>query len=531
MAYSFRELRRQLRAHLTNAKGSFSRPQPSPDEILGELFQDVQLRRIYHDSMTFVDLLPAEKLRRVFKRYQLEREKPGFDLHTFVKQHFTEYLASPHHYTTKPGHTIQQHIRELWPVLTRETYKDAGSLLALPYPYIVPGGRFGAQWYWDSYFTMLGLAVEDEWNVVEGMVKNFAYLIRKFGFIPSGNRTYYLSRSQPPFFAHMVRLLAQKQGKGVLIKYLPYLLSEYRFWMKGNRQLTDEAPAFRRVVCMPDSELLNRYYDNKRSPRPESYKEDVETAQLASGREPTQVYLDLRASAESGWDFSSRWLADERHLHTIHTTDIVPVDLNCLLHHLEQTIAEAYDILKQPLLAKRYHRKAAARAEAIQKYCWSEELQFFVDYDFVLNTQKTNLTLAGVFPLYVGIASPAQAAAVAATLKQKFLQSGGLTATLINSGQQWDSPNGWALLHWVVIGALRRYSFDELADDIAARWLKTNKVVYKATGKIVEKYNVIDVGSVAGGGEYALQDGFGMTNGVLLALLAQDKDDTERYTK
>ena len=104
-------------------------------------------------------------------------------------------------------------------------------------------------------------------------------MILKFTFIPSGNRTYYITRSQPPFFVHMVRLLAEQQGKRTtFIKYLPYMLVEYRFWMKGSKQLHKLAPAYRRVVLMPGGEILNRYYDNKRTPRPESYKEDVETA-------------------------------------------------------------------------------------------------------------------------------------------------------------------------------------------------------------------------------------------------------------
>lgn len=518
---SLAHFKRRMRAQLVRAVGSFGRPQPSPDELLGELFQDVQLRHIYHDSMTFVDLVPASKMRQVLKIYKQERQNSNFDLTAFVHRHFKEYITAPQGYVTKPGQSIEQHINELWDVLTRETYQDSGSLLALPYPYIVPGGRFGAQWYWDSYFTMLGLAASDRWDLVDGMLKNFAFLIRKFGFIPSGNRTYYASRSQPPFFASMVQLLARRQGKAALVKYLPYLLREYRFWMKGNRRLTAEVPSFRRVVRLPSGELLNRYFDNKSTPRPESYREDVETAQRAKGQDPARIYLDIRAAAESGWDFSSRWLRDGQHLHTIHTTDILPVDLNCLLHYLEETIAEAYQLLKQPLLAQRYSQKAEARAKAIRQYCWSEEQQFFVDYDFSTQSQKPQLTLAGIYPLYVGIATPSQATAAAKTLQEKFLLPGGLTTTLIDSGQQWDLPNGWALLQWVAIEGLRQYKQDALADEITKRWIATNQKVYKTEGKLVEKYNVVRPGSAAGGGEYPLQDGFGMTNGVLMALLAQ----------
>lgn len=523
MDFPLFNFKRSVKSQITKATGGLSPTKAPPDELLGELFQDVQLRRVFPDGMTFVDLVPASKLQKILKAYEQQRQAPHFDLHEFVKQYFKEFLQNTSQYKTNPNHTIEQHINELWKVLTKENYTNRGSLMALPYPYIVPGGRFSAQWYWDSYFTMLGLAASGRWDLVEGMVKNFAFMIRKFGYVPSGNRTYYVSRSQPPFFSHMVRLLAKKEGKTTLVKYLPYLQAEYSFWMKGHKQLHRQAPAHRRVVMMPDGELLNRYYDNKRTPRPESYKEDVETAREAPDRIPSQVYLDLRAAAESGWDFSSRWLQDGKTLSTIHTTDLVPVDLNCLLYQLEQTIAEIYKMLKQPLLAKRYQRKAEARLKAVQKYCWSEEHQFFFDYDYMAGGQTEHLTLAGVFPLYAGLASDQQAAAVAGVLQGKFLKDGGLLTTTINNSQQWDAPNGWALLQWVAIEGLRNYGYDELADEIKKRWIVTNLAVYKTEHKLVEKYNVLQVGSVAGGGEYALQDGFGMTNGVLMALLREDR--------
>jgi alpha,alpha-trehalase len=524
MRFPFFNFKRRVQSQLTKATTGFGPARPSPDELLGELFQDVQLRRVYPDGMTFVDLMPAHTLRKILKAYEHQREDPKFDLHAFVQKYFKEYLRSPDNYKTNPNHSIEQHINELWNVLTRENYASQGSLIALPYPYIVPGGRFGAQWYWDSYFTMLGLAVSGRHDLVEGMVKNFAFLIRRFGYIPSGNRTYYIGRSQPPFFSHMVKLLAEKEGRRrTLIKYLPYMLVEYRFWMKGYKQLHQKSPAYRRVVRMSDGTFLNRYYDNKRTPRPESYKEDVDTAYLATDRIASQVYLDLRAGAESGWDFSSRWFKDGKSLHTIHTTDLVPVELNCLLLQLEQTIAEVYRLLKQPLLAKHFEQRADERSAAIRKYCWSKEKGFFYDYDFVAEEQSPHMSLAGVFPLYANIATKAQAEAVAEVLKAKFLKDGGLLTTLTNSGQQWDAPNGWSALQWVAIQGLRNYGYHKLADEIKHRWIATNQAIYKTEGKLVEKYNVVHVGQVAGGGEYALQDGFGMTNGVLMALLHEDK--------
>ncbi len=522
MQFPFFNFKRKVKSQLTKATGGFGPAKPSPDELLGELFQDVQMRRIYPDGMTFVDLVPSSKLHIILKTYEQERKTPGFDLHTFVEKNFRTLLLEDGIYKTNPNHTIEEHIDELWDVLTRENYSNQGSLIALPYPYVVPGGRFGAMWYWDNYFIMLGLAASNRWELVRQMIQNYAFLLRKFDYIPSASRTYYIGRSQPPFFSHMLRLLAEKEGEEVLVKHLPYLLVEYRFWMKGFKQLHPQAPTYHRVMLMPNGSYLNRYYDNKRTPRPESYKEDVETAHLAPERAPSQVYLDLRAAAESGWDFSSRWFKDGKTIQSIRTTELAAVDLNSILYQLEQTIAEAYKLLKQPLLAKRYEYKMHMRRESILKYCWSEKDKFFFDYDHSEGKRTEHFTLAGIFPLYAQIATQEQAAAVAEVLKVKFLKDGGLLTTLVSTGQQWDAPNGWAPLHWIAIEGLRHYGYYDLAEEIKKRWIETNMTIYRSEGKLVEKYNVVHVGNVAGGGEYALQDGFGMTNGVLRALLSEN---------
>lgn len=492
----------------------------SPDESLGGLFAEVQNGKVYSDGKTFVDLMPRRRMRTIQQEYKLEKQDPNFDLRDFVSRHFYKYDHHETSYRTDVSMTPQEHIAELWHVLERRNRRNRGSLVALPHAYIVPGGRFSEQFYWDSYFIMLGLAADNRWDVIEGMLKNYCYMIRKFGFIPTANRTYFLSRSQPPFFAQMVRLLAKHRGRIVLVEYLPYLLAEYRFWMKGHNKLAKAAHrAYARVVEMPNGVLMNRYYDNKTTPRPESLHEDTTTAESASRRESSRIYLHLRAAAESGWDFSSRWFLDPDDIKTIHTADIIPVDLNCLLYQLEMTITEAYQILKQPLLARKFRVAAERRERAIQTYCWSEKQQFFIDRNFHHHTPTGQLSLAGVFPLYARIATSKQAAAVAARLEKDFLKKGGLVATLTSNGQQWDAPNGWAPLQWVAIEGLRNYGYHKLADDIKKRWVAINLKVFAEKGKMVEKYNVTDSSGLGSGGEYPLQDGFGWTNGVLAALL------------
>lgn len=494
----------------------------SPDELLGELFQDVQFRRIFPDGMTFVDMVPAQTLRKVLKAYKARRHDPSFDLSEFVQSNFMEYMTGQTNYVSNPNHTMEEHIHELWDVLTREVPRNKGSLIGLPHPYIVCGGRFIAQFYWDSYFTMLGLAADNRWDMVENMVKNCAFMIRKLGYVPNGNRTYY-TRSQPPVFALMVQLLAQKKPNTTLIKYLPHLTAEHNYWMKGNRRLSASRPAFRHVVRMPDGSVLNRYCDEKTTPRPESYKEDVDLALKAASRTPSKVYLDLRSAAESGWDFSSRWLTDPQDLSTIHTTDFVPVDLNCLLVTLEQTIAQAYTQLKQNRVARYYRELAEQRIQAIRDYCWNEEQNFYTDYDFVAGKTLDQPTGAGAFALFTDVATQNQADAMAGVLRKSFLKEGGLVATLAQTEQQWDWPNGWAPLQWVAIQGLRDYGHEFLADEIKQRWIKSVQKVYQDHGKMVEKYNVVHMNEHAGGGEYVLQDGFGWTNGVTMALLREER--------
>lgn len=514
----------KIKSALAMAAGILGRTSPSPDEAMKELFADVQTARVYSDGKVFPDLVPRRRMKEIQKEYLLAKADPDFDLREFVSRHFYEFGHPEAQYSSNPTHTPRQHITELWHVLERRNRRARGSLIAIPHSYIVPGGRFSEQFYWDSYFIMLGLAVDNHWDMIEGMIKNYCYMLTKFGLVPTANRTYFLSRSQPPFFVHMVKLLARhKGGRRTLLEYLPYLVLERRFWMKGKNHLENGVHLdLARVVKMPDGTILNRYYDDKLLPRPESLREDIETARLVSGVESYRIFLDLRAGAESGWDFSSRWFADPNDIHTIHTTDIIPVDLNCLLYQLEITIAEGCRLLLQPRRASRILAAAERRKQAILDYCWGEKDNFFGDYDFKNARITGRFTLAGVFPLYAGIATTAQAAAVAVRLERDFLKPGGLAATTYQSGQQWDSPNGWAPLQWVAIQGLRNYGYYRLAEEIKARWVKTNLDVFAKTGKLVEKYDVVH-GAAGGGGEYPLQDGFGWTNGVLADLLAEDE--------
>jgi alpha,alpha-trehalase len=287
--------------------------------------------------------------------------------------------------------------------------------------------------------------------------------------------------------------------------------------MEGAKGLAP-GTAHRRVVRLADGSLLNRYWDDLATPRDEAYLEDIETAK-GSGRPAADVYRDLRAAAESGWDFSSRWLADGKTLGSIRTTDIVPVDLNSLLYKLELTLARACKAAQRPECNSEMLAHAKARQKVMLRLMWDGMADAFVDYDWRNKRSLTQITAATAYPLFVGLASRQQAQRVARTMRELLVTPHGLATTTEDTGQQWDAPNGWAPLVWIAIDGLRRSGEPVMAEKIAAGWVAENARVYCETGKLVEKYNVRDAGEGAGG-EYPVQDGFGWTNAVLIKLLA-----------
>jgi len=498
--------------------------QLSPDERYGELFEMVQMGEVFPDSKTFVDCTPKKTTQEILADFEKERSLTSFDLNDFVARNFDTPKQFASGFKSDTSRSITEHINALWPVLTRDPdVSTVGTLLPLPKSYIVPGGGSGEVYYWDAYFTILGLQVAGKWEMIENMADNFSALIDEVGFVPNANRTYYLGRSQPPFYALIIGVLRAQKGDAALKKYLPYLRKEYDFWMEGMTKLSADEPAYRRLVRMKDGSILNRYWDDRPQARPEYYREDVALANnLEAPKEVT--YRHLRAGAESGWDFSSRWFRDQQYLKSIHTTDIIPVDLNALLYHLEKTLSEAYAITGDDDESNFFMQKMNNRKRAMMNFCWNEQKAFFMDYDWVARNNTEVLSLAGMYPLFFAIADTAQAIQMTSIIEKDFLKPGGVVSTLNETGQQWDAPNGWAQLQWMTIKGLRNYGQDTLASVISDRWINLNTRVYQSTGKIVEKYNVVDMEMEAGAGEYPLQDGFGWSNGVLLRLMA----DTEK---
>ena len=480
----------------------------------------VESARLFPDSKQFPDAVPKSAPKDILALYHSQRPPSPQELGEFVAAHFLlpqAVAAAPAGSEHVP---IGRHIDSLWEHLTRSTVVAPAysSLLPLPRPYVVPGGRFREVYYWDSYFTMLGLVESRRRDLVEDMVADFAALIDTFGHIPNGARSYYVSRSQPPFFFEMVELLSASESAQSLASYLPQLKKEYAFWMDGAAGLTPGG-AHRRVVALEDGSILNRYWDDSDTPRDEAYAEDTTLARV-SRREPTQLYRDIRAAAESGWDFSSRWFADSRTLATIDTTEIIPVDLNSLLFGLESAIRAGCERAGDRECAQQFAQHAAARRTAIDRYLWDAASGAYLDYRWTRKERIAHLTAATLYPLFLQVASDRQASAVAKVVEKRLLAPGGIVTTTVNTGQQWDAPNGWAPLQWIALTGLGQYGQTRLAEQIACRWMANVSRVYRETGKLVEKYDVTAPNRPGGGGEYPLQDGFGWTNGVMRRLMA-----------
>ncbi len=504
-----------------------SAPRYDPAHDLGPLFHDVQMAALFPDSKTFVDARALQAPSEIARRYADERGRPGFDLHAFVAKHFEPPRPAGEGVPVDTSSSMEQHILRLWPALTRpaDAPQPYASLIPLPSPYVVPGGRFREIYYWDSYFTMLGLVQSGRTDLVGSMLDNFAHLVGTVGHIPNGNRTYYLGRSQPPYFGAMVGLYARATDSARALRYLDALEAEHAFWMDGASRLAP-GTAYRRVVRLRDGGLLNRYFDDIPEPRPESYREDYALAQTVPEGRRTALYRNVRAAAESGWDFSSRWMRDPKDLRTLETTDLVPVDLNSLLYHAEQTIAALRRLRGKEgdaEAAARFDAAAESRRHALLAAAYDPDSGFFYDVRWRTGERLTDRpTLAAAAPLYFGLATPEQGRAVAARLERDFLRPGGFVTTLVSSGQQWDAPNGWPPLEWLTIEGVRRYGRGDVADLARERWLALNRRTYRSARKMTEKYDVVNLNRPAGGGEYPTQDGFGWTNGVALALAAEE---------
>lgn len=483
------------RNEIQNKKIILNQKWQTPDKRYGELFEMVQIQKLFSDGKIFANCTPKYSPQEIMRKFSSQKNTKGFDLKQFVMAHFDLPIQYTYQVENDTSCTLEEHIVASWNNLTNQSLRPLeakkGSWINLPKPYVASETKYGEIYYWHSYFTMLGLQVNNQVDMMENILDNFAFLIDEFGYIPSGNRTYYLGRSHPPFFAAMVNLLAEMKGNQIYLKYHYALEKEYKFWMEGEEKLSTYQPTFKKVVRMQDGAILNRYWDENKTPRPESYKEDIETAKK-SKLKAEELYRSFRAGAESGWDFGGRWLADIQNLDVIYTTDIIPVDLNSLLYHLEMTLVRIHEFKKNFITADKIRKKAEKRKNALTTYCWNPKENIFSDYNFQSQSFTNMLSLAGIYPLCFEIASVSQADSVSKTIQAKFLKDGGLISTLNHPTLQQDVSIAWSPLQWMTIWGLRNYQKNDLAQTIKVKWILLNTNQFKKTGKISEKYRFMD---------------------------------------
>lgn len=441
-------------------------------------------------------------------------DKPKF-LEGIADLRLRDWAGKIHHLWKSLGRKISSGVKD---------HPELYSQIHVPHPFVVPGGRFRELYYWDSYWVVNGLLLSEMTDTASGMIQNFLYLVNRYGFVPNGGRIYYEKRSQPPFLTLMVESYYQTtKDKDFLRGALPSLEQEYSFWMQ-NRSMAVEVNA--------TVHLLNRYHVQVGWPRPESYTDDLELAEGLTDDNKQLLWMDLKAGAESGWDYSSRWFIDANgnnrgSLKDTRTSLILPTDLNALLCLNEKTLASFHRILGDGESAARYDRAAARRQEAMEALLWDAERGAWFDYSLMTHSRHVEFHPSNLSPVWAQCYSrPEMGERVVQYLKGSgaLRNPNGVPTSLTESGQQWDFPNAWPPLQHMLISGLSKLPSDDaqhLAFDLAQRWIRTNWLAYVKYDAMFEKYDVNGDGKPGGGGEYEVQLGFGWTNGVALQLLEQ----------
>lgn len=516
----------------------------------GPLLAAVQSASLWPDSKTFVDCPTRGSASVVLASFEAAQRNGGAApleleaLSAFVSRSFAapgaeleacepaDWQEEVGWFAELPAEAAEfaRALHQLWRTLCRKSVSPPGctsSLLPLPHPFFIPGDRFRETYYWDTFWIVRGLLASELHASAHGVCLNLLHLLDAHGFVPNGARSYYLLRSQPPLLSHMVAAVHARTPGGcapLLARALPLLQREWAFWTSGQRSVL--------VRTSSAVHRLSRYFASQAVPRPESWREDVATCAGLAPAAAAALHVELASAAESGWDFSSRWL-EGASLRTLRTTRTVPADLNAFLLALARHIAAFARALGQARIAEEFDVHAEAQAMAIKTVLWNETAAQW--RDFVLDPApgagehtgrpSTALVASNWVPLWCGAVapdSPEAARCVASLAASGLIQPGGLATSDVDSGEQWDAPNSWPpLVHMLAEGCARCGDPGRrLGSHIAGCYLRTTRLGWAAAGQMHEKYDARRAdGGRGGGGEYAPQVGFGWTNGACLALL------------
>jgi alpha,alpha-trehalase len=404
-------------------------------------------------------------------------------------------------------------------------------LLYVPFPYVVPGGRFNEMYGWDSYFIQLGLLRDGELELARNMIDNFVYEIAHYGMILNANRTYFLTRSQPPFLTEMILGVYDKtHDRAWLQSTLPAIERYYRFWTTPPHLI--------------ESIGLSRYYDLGDGPAPEAVSDerdaqgrthydrvreyyrthqvdDYDVSQYydrTADQLTAKFYKGDRSMRESGFDPSNRFGPFSASI-----TDYAPVCLNVLLYRMERDAGRISTILGRTPAAAEWGARAATRQRLVDRYLWDPEVGLYFDYNVETGRRRHYEFATTFYPLWAGMSSPEQARLVVKNLA-RFEAPGGILTSTQTTGSQWDAPFGWAPLQIIAVDGLRRYGYQKDADRIARKFVSLVVDDFTARGAIVEKYDVqrrsSDLAAGLKFGYTSNEIGFGWTNAAILELLA-----------
>eukprot|EP01053_Blabericola_migrator_P004593 Blabericola_migrator_1__4592@NODE_2439_length_2756_cov_786_580513_g1527_i0_p1_GENE_NODE_2439_length_2756_cov_786_580513_g1527_i0NODE_2439_length_2756_cov_786_580513_g1527_i0_p1_ORF_typecomplete_len719_score92_48Trehalase/PF01204_18/6e83GDE_C/PF06202_14/6_5e06Bac_rhamnosid6H/PF17389_2/12Bac_rhamnosid6H/PF17389_2/0_0017_NODE_2439_length_2756_cov_786_580513_g1527_i01912347 len=511
----------------------------------------------------------AQRVENLVEQYKAEQDDGRKATNAVITDMTKAAITSKYHLRVQK---LGMDLIQLWARFYRATSAtwspDRNSLIPVPRPFVVPGGRFIEIYYWDSYWIIRGLLCSGLDDVAQGIIENFLFCVERFGFIPNGLRKYYLDRSQPPLLSCMLRAYYHAtQDKEFIAGALQMLEREYAFWMSPRLghvvelELPDREHPGECVKC-----TLNRYYSLETTPRPESYRIDEITGTLykefnGAAESLQEHYRAIRAAAESGWDFSSRWLRPavegegeggikpdkkiDKVLHKvclvdIDTCNIVPCDLNAFLFCLEEDLAYFAKILGKSESEQVYLDARERRREAMLHYLWDSKREMWLDYDLKRGLLSSVLSAASFVPLWAGVNPEVmtdQRRIELASRLSGIVRPYGIVCTNITAGLQWDNPNVWACNHHIAVDFLcggRFWDLEKTAEkdqgpamalgiNWASRFVNTVLDRYEVFGTCSEKYDCNRLGKSGVDGEYVTQDGFGWTNGSVLDFMRKFK--------
>ncbi|KZT70791.1 glycoside hydrolase family 37 protein [Daedalea quercina L-15889] len=468
----------------------------------GALLQDVNLAEVYSDPKTIVDKPTSKSSQQVLAGFAALQNSSGAagitegDIVSFEDDDFTgegqelaavtltDFNDSPAFLENVTDPLIQawaQIVSGYWADLIRETNTSAtcpiypddgdceGTFIPLNHTFVIPGGRFREQYYWDSYWIIQGLIQSELYDIANSTLQNFMDEIDTFGFIPNGGRIYYLDRSQPPMFTRMVAdYVAATNDTGILTRAIPSIETELQWWV-SNRSVEVTSPYTNQIYTM------YHYSVNNSAPRPESYIDDYTTAfdptlPDLNETERSALYAELASGAETGWDYSSRFAAQpfaggtnntNPTLRSLQVREHVPVDLNSILYKAHALVADMYSSTGNSTGAAAHLETAASLRAGILDLNWDAEKLAFYDYNLTSGARNSIYSTATFYPLWSGIVpdevlASAEAAfglfAGVSLVMNRY--NGSLPVTFLETGLQWDYPNAWPPHQYIVLEAL-----------------------------------------------------------------------------